>query len=139
MEARWRGVNAMRRMLQYGAHSNLNFEIELPLSVFNCVGLWIHPAKSLIVQIDRIDHADDGRVDGRVGAADRGHGGKTFSGKQHAVADARVHSVERDDGIATICPVKLKRLNDENFAPFMGRDLLRRDNVSDYATDEHAK
>jgi len=82
-----------------------------------------------------VNHPDDGGVDGRVGAADGGHGGETFRGEQDAVADARAHGVEREDGITAVCAVKMQRLDDEDLAPFMGRDLLRRDDISDDAPD----
>ena len=76
------------------------------------------------MQIDGINHADDGGVDGRVGAANGGHGGETFRCEQDTVADSRAHRVEREDGIAAIRAVELKRLDDEDLAPFVGRGLL---------------
>src|SRR5579864_2299638 len=45
------------------------------------------------VQVDGIDYADDGGVDGRGGAADGGHCGKAFGGEQDALADSCVHGV----------------------------------------------
>jgi hypothetical protein len=117
------------------APSKFDFEFDLHLSVSISVYLWIHPARSIVVQIDRIDHADDGGVDGRVGTADGGHGGEAFGGKQNAVADARVHGVEGEDGIAAVGSVEMKRLDDKDLAPFVGRDLLRRDDISDHAAD----
>ena len=139
MAARWQGVNATpgQGHARYAIQIKLRFDP--PLSVSICVYLWIHSANSNFMKIDRINHSDDGGVDGRVGTADSGHGGKTFHGEQDAVADARAHRVEREDRIAAIGAVEVKRLDDEDLAPVVGRDLLGRDNVSDYAANEHTR
>jgi len=71
-------------------------------------------AESLAMQIDSVNHADDGGVDGRVGTADGGHGGKTFGSQQDALADASVYGVECEDGIAAVRSVEVKRLDNEN-------------------------
>jgi hypothetical protein len=95
--------------------------------------------ESLVVQIDRVDDADYGGVNGRVRTPNGGHRGKALGGEQHALADARIHGVERQDGITAVCPVEMKRLDDKNLAPNMRLNLLRRDDVPDHAPDEHAR
>lgn len=91
-----------------------------------------------VVKVDRINHPDDGGVDGRVGTADGSHGGEAFRCEQHAVADARVHGVEREDGIAAIRAVEMERLDDEDLSPFVGGDFLRGNHIADDAANQHA-
>jgi hypothetical protein len=79
MAARRRGVNETgqgqpKRSVPYSS----NLSLDLPIAAFISVYLWIHFEKSLVVQIDGINHADDGGVDGRVGPANGGHGGKAL-------------------------------------------------------------
>ena len=50
-------------------------------------------------ELHEIHDADDRRVDGRVGVADGGHGGKTFLNCENPVADAGIDSVQRNDRI----------------------------------------
>jgi hypothetical protein len=90
------------------------------------------------VQIDGIDHANDGGVDGGVGASNGCHGGKSIGGEQDALADARVHCVKRENGFAAICAIEIERLNDENLPSFVRRHFLGGDDITDYAADEHA-
>jgi hypothetical protein len=79
MAARWQGVNETGQgWSAMNVPSKFEFVLDPPLSVSVCVYLWIHSAKSLFMQVDGIDHADDGGIDGRVGAANGGHGGKAF-------------------------------------------------------------
>src|SRR5437016_9155277 len=82
-------------------------------------------------QIHGINDADNGHINRRVGPADGGHGGEAFGDDQNAVADARVHSVEREDHLAAVGAVEVERLDDENLAPLMRGRFLRRHNVAD--------
>src|SRR5579863_8593457 len=99
--------------------------------------LWIRSPRLLVMQMDGINHADYGGIDGGIGAADGGHCRETLRGKQHSVSDACVHGIEREHRITAICSVKLKQLDEQNLAPFVRRDFLRRDDVPDHAADEH--
>ena len=119
----------------HNAPTKSDFDFELPLSVSIRIYLWIHSAKSLAMQIDGINHSDDGGIDRRIGTADGGHGGETFRGKQNAVADARVHGVEREDGIAAIRAVELKRLDDEDLARFVRGHFLRGNHIANDTAD----
>lgn len=100
--------------------------------------LWIFPANSLFLHFHRIDYADDGGIDGGIRAANSGHGGETFRAKQNAVADSRVDGIEREDWIAAIRAVQLKRLDYEDLAPFVGRNFLCGNHIADDAANQHA-
>jgi hypothetical protein len=91
------------------------------------------------MQINRINHTDNGGIDGRVGAADGGHGREAFRGEQDAVADSRAYGIEREDRIAVIGAVKLQRLDDEDFASFVRGHLLRGNQIADDAANQHAE
>ena len=108
-------------------------------SVLICVYLWIRSMESLAVQIDGIDHADDGGVDRRIGPTDSGHGGKSFVGDEHALADAGADGVEREDRVAAVGAIEIERLDDENFAALVRSHFLRCHNVADDAADQHGK
>jgi len=97
------------------------------------------PLPGFIGEVHGVDHTDDGRINGRVGAADGGHGGKTFRGKQNAVADAGAHGVKREDRIAAIRTVELEWLDDEDLAPFVRGDFLRGNHIAYDAADQHAR
>src|SRR5437899_8712246 len=56
---------------------------------------------------------------------------------QDAVADACVHSVEREDHLAAVGAVEVERLDDENLAPLMRGRFLRGHNVADNRSEEH--
>jgi hypothetical protein len=88
-----------------------------------------------IREVHRIDHANHGSVDGRIGAANGGHCGEAFGGEEDAFADARIHGVKRKDWIAAIGAIEVERLHDENFAPFVRGRLLCRDNITDDAAN----
>ncbi len=97
-----------------------------------CVAI---PLPSPIREIHGIDHADHRRIDGGVGASDGSHRGKAFGGEEYALADARVHSVERKHGIAAVGAVEIERLDDENLPPFMRGRFLGRNNITDDAAN----
>jgi len=97
------------------------------------------PTESLVVQIDGVNDADYSGVDGRVRPPHGGHGGKAFGGEQNALPKACTHRVQREDRFAAVRPVKIERLDNENFAPNVRLDLLRRDYVSDHAPNDHAR
>jgi hypothetical protein len=88
-----------------------------------------------VVQVDGVDDADDGGVDGGAGPADRSHRAPTFRGEEHAVAHAGLHGVEGEDSVAAVGAVKIERLHDEDFLPLVGGRFLGGDNVADDASD----
>jgi hypothetical protein len=138
MAARRQGVNAATGRATRNAQSNSNIEFDLPLSVSICVYLWIHSAKSHVAQIYEINHSNDGGVDRRIWTADGSHCGKTFGSEQDAVANACAHRVKRENRIAAIRAVELKRLDNEDLSPFVRRHFLRGDYIADDAANQHA-
>ncbi len=76
-------------------------------------------------------------IDGRIGAADGSHRGEAFSCKEHTLADARVHGVERKHGIAAISAVEVEWLDDKNLASFVRWRLLCGDNITNDASNQH--
>lgn len=93
--------------------------------------------RAVLDELDRVNHADDGRIDGRVRALDRGHGRKAFDGKQNLIAKAGIHSVEREQGFTALAAVKMEGLNNQDLATLMGGRLLRCYDVADHSPDEH--
>jgi hypothetical protein len=141
MAARCQSVNARSAQAEAlrAPSSKRNFEFNRLLSLPICAYLLIHLEKSLALYFDGVNHADHGGVDRRIRSPNGSHRGEAFRSEQDAVADASIHGVEREDGIAAIRTVKLKRLDDEDLVSIVGRDFLRRDNVSDYAANEHTE
>jgi len=86
-------------------------------------------------QGDFVDYADYSGVDGRVGAADGGHCGEAFGGKQDALANTRVYRVERDDRFSAIGAVEIQRLHEQDFAGVVRRIFLSSHYVTDDACD----
>ena len=53
------------------------------------------------------------------------------------VADAGVHGVESEDGLAAVGAVEMKRLNDEDLPAVVGGRFLGGDDVADDAADQY--
>lgn len=88
-------------------------------------------------EVNGVDNADDGGVNGRVGTADGSHGGEAFGDDEDLVADAGVHGVKSEDGLAAVGAVQMQGLDDEDLPAVVGRRFLGGDDVADDAADQH--
>src|SRR5215470_5440784 len=71
--------------------------------------------------------------------SDRGHGGKTFLNREYPIADAGIYRIEGDDDVTCRLIGKVERLEEQNLLAFVSRLLLRGDDISHDASDDHGR